>query len=102
MQHERTIPAAPRGYRASIKREWVRMAEAMSNQGIDPHARLDLLTAYIRMVGEESDLDAEWADADLTQKLALGRRFSSILSAKLRIRKLLFARDAETQSRGRK
>ena len=95
MQQERTIPAAPRGYRASIKREWARMAEAMLKQGIDPHARLDLLTAYIRLVAEEDDLDAEWADANLAQKLALGRRFSSILSAKLRIRKPLFARDAE-------
>ena len=48
-----------------------------------------------------SDLNDEWADADLTQRLALGRRFSSILGAKLRIRKLLFARDAEMQQGGR-
>jgi hypothetical protein len=88
---EKPIPPAPRGYRASIKLQWVDMAKAMQRQGIDPAVRLDLLTAYIRVVGEEADLDGEWTDANLSTKLAIGRRFSTILSEKLRLRKLLLA-----------
>jgi len=59
------------------------------------------LVAYIRLVAEESDLDGEWEDAHLAQRLALGRRFSAILSQKLRLRALLFAPDAKIQQAGR-
>ncbi len=52
--------------------------------------RIRELEIMIKLIAEESDLDAEWGDADLSEKLALGRRFSSITNQKLRILKLLF------------
>src|SRR5208283_1177540 len=88
---EAPLPAAPRGYRVEVKREWLRMAKVVADHGIDPNSRLDLLGAYLRVLAEESDFDQEWEDANLTEKLAIGRRFSALLIAKLRIRALLLA-----------
>jgi hypothetical protein len=92
-----SLPAAPRGYRAAIKREWNRLAKAVSDQGVDPNSRLDLLDCYIHVVAEENDLDLLWQDADLRGKLAIGRRWSTLLNAKLRIRGLLFAAEKEAK-----
>lgn len=91
LSEETKIPAAPRGLRKPLKIEWARMAEIMLDQGISPSSRLDLMHAYLRIAIEESELDLEWEDATLAQKLALGRRFSALMTAKLRVRKLLLA-----------
>jgi hypothetical protein len=88
---EMTLPPPPRGMRAPIKAEWTRMAKMMVDQGIDPNSRIDLLEDFIKGVGEYSDLEYEWHEANLRDKIALSRRFSALLSQKLRLRKLLLA-----------
>jgi hypothetical protein len=94
---EMTIPPPPRGKRPEIKYEWTRMAKAMADQGVDPNSRLYLLWDYISVVGEEGDLGMAWEDANLRDRIALSRRFCSLLTLKLRLRKLLLAPEIKTQ-----
>ena len=89
-----TLPPPPRGKRAGIKWEWTQMAKAMADQGIDPNSRLSLLGCYIDVVSVDADLGLEWEKAFLRDKIALSRRYSALLSEKLRLRKLLLAPDA--------
>jgi hypothetical protein len=97
--NDTTIPPAPRGKRAHIKSEWMRMAKMMVAQGIDPNSRIDLLESYIDVVCVDSDLGLEWQEARLRDKIAISRRFSALLSEKLRLRKLLLAPEIKTQTK---
>ena len=94
---ELTVLPPPRGYRPEIKTEWRRMVKLMTDQGIDPNSRIDLLEHYIGVVAEDADLNAYWPDALLHQKIELSRRFSTLLAAKLRLRKLLLAPEFKSQ-----
>ena len=96
---ELTLPPPPRGKRKEIKEEWTRMAKAMTDQGIDPHSRLDLLGNYIDVVCVDYDLGCEWQEACLRDRIAISRRFSAHLSEKLRLRKQLLAPEIKTQSK---
>lgn len=96
---ELTIPRPPRGKRDEIKAEWVRMAKAMADQGINPNSRLYLLWDYINTVCEEGDLGLAWEEACLRDRIALSRRFSALLSQKLRLRKLLLEPEITSQSK---
>jgi hypothetical protein len=87
-----TVPAPPRGLRKAIKAEWMRMAQLMINQGLNPADRTDLLEDFIAIVAEDADLNLEWEGANLREKIGLSRRFEALLGQKLRLRKMLLAR----------
>jgi hypothetical protein len=88
---EKPPPKPPRGSPQWIKREWAKLVEDLQNRGIDPHLRVRELKFWIELAGEEFDLNDSYGDANLSQRLAIGRRFSAITNQKLRVLRLLFA-----------
>jgi hypothetical protein len=80
----------PRGLPRPSREAWDRMAKMAQDPGIALDGCADLILDFARLADEESDLEDEWDEANLQEKLALGRRFSAILREKLRLREAIF------------
>jgi hypothetical protein len=86
-----TLPPPPRGVADAIKRDWRLIVKAMTDQGIDPYKRFDLLDNYMLVIGQEYDLDCAWGSASLRDRLAISKQISALFPQKLRLRTLLLA-----------
>jgi hypothetical protein len=87
---EKPPPKPPRGLHRRVRREWIKLVEDLEKRGIDPHSRVRELEMMIALAGEEFDLSCEWSDANLSQRLAIGRRFQAITNQKIKILRLIF------------